>query len=216
MIAKTRIIIIDAIKRIIESSWRGREHTAEEIVYDIKDFLNEENEYSITEEEWHEILDQYPISDLSDKIFQIKDTFVNKYGYGERKEIKEVVKEGVPEEEKKEAEEIRVSAEDPIIQEQELTKQLREIRKQGINKIVSLFQETFTKESGQLTDIQLISFINANSLGDKENKRTVIIALQSIVGLERILRVFDIIEEKKPFDSKMELFESWLKKQKNV
>ncbi|MCK4575334.1 hypothetical protein KAU34_02895 [candidate division WOR-3 bacterium] len=216
MIAETRIIIIDAIKRIIESSWRGREHTAEEIVYDIKDFLNEENEYSITEEEWHEILDQYPISDLSDKIFQIKDTFVNKYGYGERKEIKEVVKEGVPEEEKKEAEEIRVSAEDPIIQEQELSKQLREIRKQGINKIVSLFQETFTKESGQLTDIQLISFINANSLGEKENKRTVIIALQSIVGLERILRVFDIIEEKKPFDSKMELFESWLKKQKNV
>ncbi|MCK4235362.1 hypothetical protein KAX75_13105 [candidate division WOR-3 bacterium] len=216
MIAKTRIIIIDAIKRIIESSWRGREHTAEEIVYDIKDFLNEENEYSITEEEWHEILDQYPISDLSDKIFQIKDIFVNKYGYGERKETKEVVKEGVPEEEKKEAEEIRVSAEDPIIQEQELTKQLREIRKQGINKIVSLFQETFTKESGQLTDIQLISFINANSLEEKENKRTVIIALQSIVGLERILRVFDIIEEKKPFDSKMELFESWLKKQKNV
>lgn len=216
MIAKTRIIIIDAIKRIIESSWRGREHTAEEIVYDIKDFLNEENEYSITEEEWHEILDQYPISDLSDKIFQIKDIFVNKYGYGERKETKEVVKEGVPEEEKKEAEEIRVSAEDPIIQEQELSKQLREIRKQGINKIVSLFQETFTKESGQLTDIQLISFINANSLEEKENKRTVIIALQSIVGLERILRVFDIIEEKKPFDSKMELFESWLKKQKNV
>jgi len=26
--------------------------------------------------------------------------------------------------------------------------------------------------------------------------------------------VFDILEEKRPFDSKMELFEQWLKKQK--
>jgi hypothetical protein len=211
MAEEIRSIITDAIKRIVESTWRGREHSVEEIVDDIKNFLDEEDEYIITENEWQEILDQYPISDLSGKIFQIKDTFVGKHGYGKGEGIKETVEIAVD----KGGEGIRFTTDDPIIQEQELVDTLRKVRKQGVKKIVTLYQDTFSREKGSPTDNQLINFLKENTLEKKENRRTVIIALQRIVGLEKIRRVFDIMEDKRPFDSKMELFELWLKRQKN-
>lgn len=214
MAEEIRSIITDAIKRIVESTWRGREHEVDEVVDDIKNFLVEEEEHMVTEYEWQEILDQYPISDLSSKIFQIKDTFVSKHGYGKEEQIKEGVEPDAID--VKQPEGIRLTSDDPIIQEQELVDQLREIRKQGVKKIVSLYQDTFSKEKGSPTDNQLINFVKENSLEKKENKRTVIIALQRIVGLEKIRRVFDILENKRPFDSKMELFELWLKRQKNT
>jgi hypothetical protein len=213
MAEEIRPIITDAIKRIVESTWRGREHSVEEIVEDIKNFLDEEEEYIVTENEWQEILDQYPISDLSGKIFQIKDTFVGKHGYGKGEGKKEGIEPGIGDEGR---EGIRLTSDDPIIQEQELVEKLREVRKQGVKKIVSLYQERFSHEKGSPTDNQLINFLKENTLERKENRRTVIIALQRIVGLEKIRRVFDIMEDKRPFDSKMELFELWLKRQKNT
>lgn len=208
--------IVDAVKRISESSWRGREHTAEEIAEDVKNFLDEEEEQLITEMEWQEILDQFPIMDLSGKIFQIKDYFISKYGYGmemvdsERMEETAAVTAEAPQ-----TAETTPPTDDPIIQEQALVNQLRNIRKQGVKKIVELYQQAFRGVTVAPGDKELVTFIKENGLEKKDNRRTVIIALQRIVGLEKIRRVFDIIEDKRPFDSKMELFEQWLKKQKN-
>jgi hypothetical protein len=215
MAEEIRSHIVEAVKRISESSWRGREHTAEEIAEDVKNFLDEEEEQLITETEWQEILDQFPLMDLSGKIFQIKDSFITKYGYG--KEVsspEEAIPEAVPVDAAQSAE-ITLSTDDPIIQEQELVNQMRTVRKRGVKKIVSLYQETFPGVSVAPADKELVSFIKDNGLEMKENRRTVIIALQRIVGLDKIRRVFDIIEDKRPFDSKMELFEQWLKRQKS-
>ncbi len=210
---KIRTNVIDAIKRITESTWRGREHTPPEIVNDIKNFLTEENETVLTEIEWQELLDQFPIVDLSGNIFKVKDIFAEKYGYGSKEYG------GAPQSDTAtkpcEAEPTPILSDNPIEKEQELIKQLREVRKQGVKKIISLYNEKFSNLKTSPTDKELIDFIKNNALEKKENRKTIIIALERIVGLEKIRRVFDIIEEKRPFDSKMELFEMWLKKQKN-
>jgi hypothetical protein len=214
MAEEIRSHIVDAVKRISESSWRGREHTAEEIADDVKNFLDEEGEHLITETEWQEILDQFPIMDLSGKVFQIKDSFIGKYGYGkETPAVEEKAAETAPPEPI--PAEITLTADDPILQEQELVNQLRGVRKRGVKKIVTLYQDAFSGVTVAPGDKELVSFIRENGLEKKDNRRTVIIALQRIVGLEKIRRVFDIIEDKRPFDSKMELFEQWLKKQKS-
>ncbi len=213
MAGEIRAHITEAVKSIADSSWRGREHTAEEIAHDIKNFLDEEEEDIITETEWQEIFDLFPIMDLSGKIFQIKDSFVNEYGYGKEKIVAETATTA-PETEVDSPEKILLKSSDPIIQEQELVKQLREIRKSGVKRIVELYQEVFPNSVVAPSDKELIDFIKNKMLALKDNRRTVIIALQRIVGLEKIRRVFDILEEKRPFDSKMELFEQWLKKQK--
>jgi hypothetical protein len=96
-----------------------------------------------------------------------------------------------------------------------LVNQLRLVRKTGVKKIVTLYRDAFPGVTVAPGDKELVSFIRDNGLEKKDNRRTVIIALQRIVGLEKIRRVFDIIEDKRPFDSKMELFEQWLKKQKS-
>lgn len=213
MAEQIRSHIVEAVKRISESSWRGREHTAEEIADDVKNFLDEEEEQLITETEWQEILDQFPIMDLSGKVFQIKDSFISRYGYGKEMPLsEEPVAEAIP---ARQPGEITLTADDPIMQEQELVGQLRIIRKTGVKKIVTLYQDAFPGISVAPGDMELVSFIRENGLEKKDNRRTVIIALQRIVGLEKIRRVFDIIEDKRPFDSKMELFEQWLKKQKS-
>lgn len=225
---ETRQNIVEAVKRITESTWRGREHTSDEIVEDIKNFLEEEEEKIITENEWEDIIDQFPIVDLSGKIFQVKDTFINKYGTGEKREEKreEKIEEETKEEEKEpiekiptrtreqDIEDVLTSGKNPLEQERELTGILKKIRKEGIRKVVSLYKERFTSPLPP-DDKELISFIKDNNLENKENRRTVIIALQQIVGLDTIRNVFDIMEEKKPFTSKMELFEKWLKRQKS-
>jgi hypothetical protein len=213
MAEQIRSHIVDAVKRISESSWRGREHTAQEIAEDVKNFLDEEKEDLITETEWQEILDQFPIVDLSGKVFQIKDTFTGKYGYGKEKTVTE---ESVGESEGvlPPAEKAHFISEDPILQEQELVSQLRIIRKAAVKKIVSLYQDAFPSVTVAPGDKELVSFVKDNGLEKPDNRRTVILALQRIVGLEKIRRVFDMIENKRPFDSKMELFEQWLKRQK--
>jgi len=213
MDGKIRTNIIDAIKRITESTWRGREHTSPEIVDDIKNFLTEENETILTEIEWQELLEQYPIVDLSGNILKVKDIFTEKYGYGSR-EDEETLQTDIAAK-PHEAEPTPILSDNPIVKEQELIEQLREVRKRGVKKIVSLFRESFSNLASMPMDKELIDFIKGNALERKENRRTVIIALERIVGLEKIRKVFDIIEEKRPFDSKMELFEMWLKKQKN-
>jgi hypothetical protein len=223
---ETRQNIIEAVKRITESTWRGREHTSNEIVEDIKNFLEEEEERIITENEWEEIIDQFPIVDLSGKIFQVKDTFISKYGAGEEEVEKEKVEVEKEEEklkepvqkpslhtETQEIDRILSSEKSPLEQERKLTRTLREIRKEGIRKVVALYKERFTNPSVP-DDKELTSFIKDNNLESKENRRTVIIALQRIVGLDTIRNVFDIIEGKKPFTSKIQLFEKWLKKKK--
>jgi hypothetical protein len=214
MAEEIRSHIVDAVKRISESSWRGREHTAEEIADDVKNFLDEEEEQLITETEWQEILDQFPIMDLSGKVFQIKDSFITKYGYGkETAVVEEEAMEATPTQ--PQAPEITLTSDDPIVQEQELVNQLRNVRKSGVKKIVTLYQDAFPGVTVAPADKELVSFIKDNGLEKKDNRRTVIIALQRIVGLEKIRRVFDFIEDKRPFDSKMELFEQWLKRQKS-
>lgn len=213
MAEEIRTHIVEAVKRISESSWRGREHTAEEIAEDVKNFLDEEEEQLITETEWQEILDQFPIMDLSGKIFQIKDSFISKYGYG-----KEIAAEPAVESAPAQAapsSEITLTSDDPILQEQELVNQLRGVRKMGVKKIVNLYKDAFPGVTVAPGDKELVSFVKDNGLEKPDNRRTVIIALQRIVGLEKIRRVFDIIEDKRPFDSKMELFEQWLKRQKS-
>ncbi len=207
--------IVDAVKRISESSWRGREHSAEEIAEDVKNFLDEEEEQLITEMEWQEILDQFPIMDLSGKIFQIKDYFIKRYGYGKETELAEQPEATLAIEEPRDSG-MPLTADDPITQEQVLINQLRAIRKEGVKKIVDLYQQAFPGVTVAPGDKELVAFIRDKGLEKKDNRRTVIIALQRIVGLEKIRRVFDIIEDKRPFDSKMELFEQWLKKQKNA
>jgi hypothetical protein len=210
-----RAHIVDAVKRISESSWRGREHTAEEIAEDVKNFLDEEEDQLITEMEWQEILDQFPIMDLSGKIFQIKDYFIKRYGYGKETELAEQPEAPLTAEEPQDSA-MSLAADDPIAQEQILINQLRAIRKQGVKKIVDLYQQAFPSVTVAPGDKELVAFIKDKGLEKKDNRRTVIIALQRIVGLEKIRRVFDIIEDKRPFDSKMELFEQWLKKQKSA
>jgi hypothetical protein len=208
--------IVDAVKRISESSWRGREHTAEEVADDVKNFLDEEGEQLITEMEWQEILDQFPIMDLSGKIFQIKDYFIKRYGYGKEVEITEPLSTTVTAAvEGPQVTETVPPTDDPITQEQILISQLRAVRKEGVKKIVELYQQAFPGVTVAPGDKELVAFVKDKGLEEKDNRRTVIIALQRIVGLEKIRRVFDIIEDKRPFDSKMELFEQWLKKQKN-
>jgi hypothetical protein len=206
--------IVAAVKRISESSWRGREHTAEEIAEDVKNFLDEEEEQLITETEWQEILDQFPIMDLSGKVFQIKDCFINRYGYGKETPASAEQPREVSAPQIEPSAEMIPAVDDPIIQEQALVNQLRNIRKQGVKKIVELYQQAFPGVTVAPGDKELVSFIRDNELEKKDNRRTVIVALQRIVGLEKIRRVFDVIEDKRPFDSKMELFEQWLKKQK--
>ncbi len=216
MAEEIRSHIVDAVKKISESSWRGREHTAEEIAGDVKNFLDEEEEYLITETEWQEILDQFPLMDLSGKVFQIKDNFISKYGYGkETVVVEEPMVEATPGQ-VPQAAEITLTTNDPILQEQELVSQLRNVRKAGVKKIVVLYQNAFPGVTVAPSDKDLVSFIKDNALEKKDNRRTVVIALQRIVGLDKIRRVFDIIEDKRPFDSKMELFEQWLKKQKDA
>ncbi len=204
MATETRIPIVDAVKRIVESTWRGREHTAEEVVTDIRNFLQEENEENITEIEWQEILDKFPIVNLSGRIFQIKDIFISEYGKGES--IQELVKE--------EKKEVYVTSDDPIEQEQELIQQLRTIRKRGVKKIVSLYKEMFSDTSYSPTENELLDFIKKNTLERRENRKTVIIALSRIVGSERILGIFNLIDEEEPIDSKQKRFELWVQKQK--
>ncbi len=206
MADEARTHILDAAKRIIDSTWRGREHSVEEIVDDIKNFLDEENERIVTEQEWQGILDQFPIVDLSGKILQIRDTFIKKYG----------IEKGIQKDEKKETEDILLISDDPLEQEQKLIKHLQAIRKKGVKKIVTQYEKMFHNASNRPTDVELIDFIRKNSLERKENRKTVIIALSRIVGSERILRIFDTIEEKRPFDSKRAFFDSWLKKQKSL
>lgn len=204
MATETRIPIVDAVKRIVESTWRGREHTAEEVVTDIRNFLQEENEENITEIEWQEILDKFPIVNLSGRIFQIKDIFISEYGKGES--IQELVKE--------EKKEVYVTSDDPIEQEQELIQQLRTIRKRGVKKIVSLYKEMFSNTSYSPTENELLDFIKKNTLERRENRKTVIIALSRIVGSEMILAIFNLIDEEEPIDSRQKRFELWVQKQK--
>ncbi len=182
MAGEIRTHITEAVKSIADSSWRGREHTAEEIANDIKNFLDEEEEDIITETEWQEIFDLFPIMDLSGKIFQIKDSFVNAYGYGKEKIAAETTTTA-PETEVDSPEKILSKSSDPIIQEQELVKQLREIRKSGVKRIVELYQEVFPISATAPSDKELINFVKNKSLALKDNRRTVIIALQRIVGL---------------------------------
>lgn len=215
MAEEIRTHIVEAVKRISESSWRGREHTAEEIAEDVKNFLDEEEEQLITETEWQEILDQFPIMDLSGKVFQIKDSFIGKYGYGKETPAAAEPAVAAAPAQAAQSSEITVTSDDPILQEQELVNQLRAVRKMGVKKIVNLYQDAFRGVTVAPGDMELVSFVKENELEKPDNRRTVIIALQRIVGLEKIRRVFDIIEDKRPFDSKMELFEQWLKKQKN-
>ena len=204
MATETRIPIVDAVKRIVESTWRGREHTAEEVATDISNFLQEENEENITEIEWQEILDKFPIVNLSGRIFQIKDIFISEYGKGES--IQELVKE--------EKKEVYVTSDDPIEQEQKLIQQLRTIRKRGVKKIISLYKEMFSDTSYSPTENELLDFIKKNTLERRENRKTVIIALSRIVGSERILGIFNLIDEEEPIDSKQKRFELWVQKQK--
>lgn len=204
MATETRIYIVDAVKRIVESTWRGREHTVEEVITDIRNFLQEENEENITEIEWQEILDKFPIVNLSGRIFQIKDIFISEYGKGES--IQELVKE--------EKKEVYVTSDDPIEQEQELIQQLRTIRKRGVKRIVSFYKEMFSDTSYSPTEDELLDFIKKNTLERRENRKTVIIALSRIVGTERILGIFNLIDEGEPIDSKQKRFELWLQKQK--
>lgn len=206
MAGKLRIYIVDAAKRIIKSTFRGREHTVEEMVDDIKTFLDEEKEGIITEMEWQEILDQFSLVDLSRKVFQIKEVFIKKYG--EKEEIQKDVKE--------EKEEIHITTHDPIEQEQKLLKHLQTTRKRGVKKIVFLYKDMFTNVSHSPTDEELIDFISKNSLEKKENRKTVLIALSRIEGAERILKIFDTIEEKIPYDKKRKMFDIWVKRQSGL
>ena len=206
MAGKLRTYIVDAAKRIIKSTFRGREHTVEEMVDDIKTFLDEEKEGIITEMEWQEILDQFSLVDLSRKVFQIKEVFIKKYG--EKEEIQKDVKE--------EKEEIHITTHDPIKQEQKLLKHLQTTRKRGVKKIVFLYKDMFTNVSHSPTDEELIDFISKNSLEKKENRKTVLIALSRIVGAERILKIFDTIEEKIPYDKKQKNFDIWVQRQRGL
>lgn len=206
MAGELRTYIVDAAKRIIKSTFRGREHTVEEMVNDIKTFLDEEKEGIITEMEWQEILDQFSLVDLSRKVFQIKEVFIKKYG--EKEEIQKDVKE--------EKEEIHITIHDPIEQEQKLLKHLQATRKRSVKKIVFLYKDMFTNVSHSPTDEELIDFISKNSLGKKENRKTVLIALSRIVGAKRILKIFDTIEEKIPYDKKRKMFDIWVKRQSGL
>jgi len=206
MAGKLRTYIVDAAKRIIKSTFRGREHTVEEMVDDIKTFLDEEKEGIITEMEWQEILDQFSLVDLSRKVFQIKEVFIKKYG--EKEEIQKDVKE--------EKEEIHITTHDPIKQEQKLLKHLQTTRKRGVKKIVFLYKDMFTNVSHSPTDEELIDFISKNSLEKKENRKTVLIALSRIVGAKRILKIFDTIEEKIPYDKKRKNFDIWVQRQRGL
>ncbi len=206
MDSETRTYIVDAAKRIIKSTFRGREHTVEEMVDDIKTFLDEEKEGIITEMEWQEILDQFSLVDLSRKVFQIKEVFIKKYG--EKEEIQKDVKE--------EKEEIHITTHDPIKQEQKLLKHLQTTRKRGVKKIVFLYKDMFTTVSHSPTDEELIDFISKNSLEKKENRKTVLIALSRIVGAGRILKIFDTIEEKIPYDKKQKNFDIWVQRQRGL
>lgn len=206
MAGELRTYIVDAAKRIIKSTFRGREHTVEEMVDDIKTFLDEEKEGIITEMEWQEILDQFSLVDLSRKVFQIKEVFIKKYG--EKEEIQKDVKE--------EKEEIHITTHDPIEQEQKLLKHLQTTRKRGVKKIVFLYKDMFTNVSHSPTDEELIDFISKNSLEKKENRKTVLIALSRIEGAERILKIFDTIEEKIPYDKKRKMFDIWVKRQSGL
>ncbi len=206
MAGELRTYIVDAAKRIIKSTFRGREHTVEEMVDDIKTFLDEEKEGIITEMEWQEILDQFSLVDLSRKVFQIKEVFIKKYG--EKEEIQKDVKE--------EKEEIHITTHDPIKQEQKLLKHLQTTRKRGVKKIVFLYKDMFTTVSHSPTDEELIDFISKNSLEKKENRKTVLIALSRIEGAERILKIFDTIEEKIPYDKKRKMFDIWVKRQSGL
>lgn len=206
MAGELRTYIVDAAKRIIKSTFRGREHTVEEMVDDIKTFLDEEKEGIITEMEWQEILDQFSLVDLSRKVFQIKEVFIKKYG--EKEEIQKDVKE--------EKEEIHITTHDPIEQEQKLLKHLQTTRKRGVKKIIFLYKDMFTNVSHSPTDEELIDFISKNSLEKKENRKTVLIALSRIEGAERILKIFDTIEEKIPYDKKRKMFDIWVKRQSGL
>ncbi|MBA7597311.1 hypothetical protein ES703_04313 [subsurface metagenome] len=206
MAGELRTYIVDAAKRIIKSTFRGREHTVEEMVDDIKTFLDEEKEGIITEMEWQEILDQFSLVDLSRKVFQIKEVFIKKYG--EKEEIQKDVKE--------EKEEIHITTHDPIKQEQKLLKHLQTTRKRGVKKIVFLYKDMFTNVSHSPTDEELIDFISKNSLEKKENRKTVLIALSRIVGAKRILKIFDTIEEKIPYDKKRKNFDIWVQRQRGL
>ncbi|TET77788.1 MAG: hypothetical protein E3J41_06150 [Candidatus Cloacimonadota bacterium] len=206
MAGKLRTYIVDAAKRIIKSTFRGREHTVEEMVDDIKTFLDEEKEGIITEMEWQEILDQFSLVDLSRKVFQIKEVFIKKYG--EKEEIQKDVKE--------EKEEIHITTHDPIEQEQKLLKHLQATRKRSVKKIVFLYKDMFTNVSHSPTDEELIDFISKNSLEKKENRKTVLIALSRIVGAKRILKIFDTIEEKIPYDKKRKNFDIWVQRQRGL
>jgi len=210
MANEIRTYIVDAIKRITESTWRGREHTEEEIVQDIKNFLQEEEEENITKIEWEAILDQFPIGDLSGKFFQIKDSFIEKFGYGNKASATQT-----PEKEIKEEKEIIYkTTKDPLEQEKKLIEQHKEIRKRGIDKVTKLYNDVFRNRQTIPENNEIIDFIKNNSLEAKENRRTVIIALSEVIGLEKIRRIFDIIEKRGPYESKRELFEMWVKKQK--
>ncbi|MCK4396643.1 hypothetical protein KAW96_08630 [candidate division WOR-3 bacterium] len=206
MAGELRTYIVDAAKRIIKSTFRGREHTVEEMVDDIKTFLDEEKEEIITEMEWQEILDQFSLVDLSRKVFQIKEVFIKKYG--EKEEIQKDVKE--------EKEEIHITTHDPIKQEQKLLKHLQATRKRSVKKIVFLYKDMFTNVPHSPTDEELIDFISKNSLEKKENRKTVLIALSRIVGAERILKIFDTIEEKIPYDKKRKNFDIWVQRQRGL
>ena len=206
MAGEIRTYVVDTAKRIIKSTFRGREHTVEEMVDDIKIFLDEEKEGIITEMEWQEILDQFSIVDLSRKVFQIKEVFTKKHG--EKKDVQKDIQE--------EKEEIHISTHDPIEQEQELMQQLRATKKRGVKKIVFLYKDMFTNASHSPTDEELIDFISKNSLEKRENRRTVLIALSRIVGAERILKIFDTIEEKSPYDDKRKHFDMWVLRQRGL
>ncbi|MCK4235361.1 hypothetical protein KAX75_13100 [candidate division WOR-3 bacterium] len=206
MTEEIRNYIVEAARRIIKSTWRGRDHTVEEMVDDLKSFLDEENEEIITEIEWQEILDRFSIVDLSKRVFQVKNVFIKMYG--EKVSVEKDVQE-------KNAE-IHITTLDPIEQEQELMQYIRETRKRCVKKIVSLYKKKIENSTHSPTNEELIDFIKKNSLGKKENRRTVLMALSHTIGAKKILKIFETIDNRKPFDDKRKLFDIWVLRQKGL
>ena len=204
-----RTHIVDAVKRITESTWRGREHTAEEVVGDIKNYLDEEKEENITGEEWQAILEKFPVGELSSKILKVKSIYKKRYGENI------LVKQKHYNSEEK-IEDVSDVEQDLLAVERKLIHRLRELRKNAVEKIITLYKKRFGNISYLPSDEDVKNFIREKRFDNKDNRRTVIIALGQILGLERTRKIFDEIDEKKPFESKMQLFERWLKKQKSV
>lgn len=204
-----RTHIVDAVKRITESTWRGREHTAEEVVGDIKNYLDEEKEENITGEEWQAILEKFPVGELSSKILKVKSIYKKRYGENI------LVKQKYYNSEEK-IEDVSDVEQDLLAVERKLIHCLRELRKNAVEKIITLYKKRFGNISYLPSDEDVKNFIREKRFDNKDNRRTVIIALGQILGLERTRKIFDEIDEKKPFESKMQLFERWLKKQKSV